>query len=47
MLAFEEKKKSPATIKVVGVGGGGMNAIERMVSMNLEGVELIAMNTDE
>jgi len=47
MLAFEEKKKSPAMIKVVGVGGGGMNAIERMVSMNLEGVELIAMNTDE
>lgn len=47
MLAFEEKKKSPATIKVVGVGGGGMNAIERMVTMNLEGVELIAMNTDE
>lgn len=47
MLAFEEKKKSPATIKVVGVGGGGMNAIERMVSMHLEGVELIAMNTDE
>ena len=47
MLAFEEKKKSPAMIKVVGVGGGGMNAIERMVSMNLAGVELIAMNTDE
>lgn len=47
MLAFEDKKKSPATIKVVGVGGGGMNAVERMVSMNLEGVELIVMNTDE
>lgn len=47
MLAFEEKRRSPATIKVVGVGGAGMNAVERMVSMNLEGVELIVMNTDE
>ena len=47
MLAFEDRKKSPAMIKVVGVGGGGMNAVERMVSMNLEGVELIVMNTDE
>lgn len=46
MLAFEEEK-SPATIKVVGVGGAGMNAIERMVSLNLQGVEMIAMNTDE
>lgn len=46
MLAFEEDK-SPAIIKVVGVGGAGMNAIERMVALNLSGVEIIAMNTDE
>ncbi|RME90682.1 MAG: cell division protein FtsZ, partial [Candidatus Hydrogenedentota bacterium] len=48
MLAFdEEEKSSPAIIKVVGVGGAGLNAVERMVSMKLEGVELIVMNTDE
>ena len=47
MLAFEESEKSPAIIKVVGVGGAGMNAVERMVAYNLQGVELIVMNTDE
>jgi len=47
MLAFEDEVKSPAIIKVVGVGGAGMNAVERMVSLNLKGVELICMNTDE
>ncbi len=47
MLAFEDNDKSPATIKVVGVGGAGMNAVERMVNKNLRGVELICMNTDE
>lgn len=47
MLAFEENNQSPAVIKVVGVGGAGMNAIERMVALELTGVELISMNTDE
>ncbi|MDH5719964.1 MAG: cell division protein FtsZ [Spirochaetia bacterium] len=47
MLAFEEEEKSPAIIKVVGVGGAGMNAVERMFNLNLSGVEIIAMNTDE
>ena len=47
MLAFDESEKSPAIIKVVGVGGAGMNAIERMLSLNLRNVELIAINTDE
>ena len=47
MLAFDESEKSPAIIKVVGVGGAGMNAIERMASLNLRNVELIALNTDE
>lgn len=47
MLAFEDAEKSPATIKVVGVGGAGMNAVERMVNLKLKGVELICMNTDE
>ncbi len=35
-----------ATIKVVGVGGGGTNAVNRMVSEGLGGVEFIAINTD-
>lgn len=47
MLAFEENIQSPAVIKVVGVGGAGMNAVERMVVLDTKGVELIAMNTDE
>ena len=35
-----------AKIKVVGVGGGGSNAVNRMISLGLEGVEFIAVNTD-
>ena len=37
---------SPAKIKVVGVGGGGGNAVERMIKSGLTGVEFWAMNTD-
>ncbi len=35
-----------AVIKVVGVGGGGTNAVNRMVDAGLGGVEFIAVNTD-
>ncbi|MDR0436651.1 MAG: cell division protein FtsZ [Propionibacteriaceae bacterium] len=35
-----------AVIKVVGVGGGGVNAVNRMIDANLKGVEFIAINTD-
>ena len=35
-----------AVIKVVGVGGGGTNAINRMVEAGVKGVEFIAVNTD-
>src|SRR5512137_1185363 len=35
-----------AKIKVVGVGGGGCNAVDRMISEGLQGVEFIAINTD-
>ncbi|MDY2941989.1 MAG: cell division protein FtsZ [Varibaculum sp.] len=35
-----------ANIKVVGIGGGGVNAVNRMVEVNLEGVEFVAINTD-
>jgi len=37
---------SPAKIKVIGCGGGGCNAITRMVREEIQGVEFIAMNTD-
>lgn len=47
MLYMEEEKTSPVTIKVVGVGGGGMNAVSRMAIANLKGVEFIVVNTDE
>jgi cell division protein FtsZ len=37
---------NPAKIKVIGMGGGGCNAITRMVREEIQGVEFIAMNTD-
>ncbi len=37
---------TPAVIKVVGVGGGGCNAINRMIDAGVKGVEFIAVNTD-
>src|SRR5688572_32872110 len=36
----------PAKIKVIGVGGGGGNAVNRMIVSNLRGIEFIAANTD-
>ncbi|EPG65626.1 cell division protein FtsZ [Leptospira wolffii] len=48
MLRFEEEEKtSPAIIKVLGIGGGGMNAVARMANSSLRGVEYVIMNTDE
>jgi len=35
-----------ATIKVIGVGGGGMNAVDRMIDAGVTGVDFVAMNTD-
>jgi cell division protein FtsZ len=43
---IEEEARNGARIKVVGVGGGGCNAVARMVREGLEGVEFHAMNTD-
>jgi cell division protein FtsZ len=37
---------NPAKIKVIGLGGGGCNAVTRMVREDIQGVEFIAMNTD-
>ncbi len=43
---FSSEKASPTVIKVVGVGGGGGNAINRMISAGLKKVQYLAMNTD-
>ena len=40
-------EKTPARILVIGVGGAGNNAVNRMIDENVEGVELIAINTDQ
>ena len=39
-------KDLQAKIKVVGIGGGGCNALDRMIESGLEGVDFIALNTD-
>lgn len=46
MFELEEVGRLVAKIKVVGVGGGGGNAVNSMVAANLFGVEFIAVNTD-
>src|SRR4051812_31756119 len=43
---LEEEARTGTRIKVIGVGGGGCNAVARMVAEGLEGVEFYAMNTD-
>ena len=45
-LTLDEEGRCGARIKVVGVGGGGSNAVNRMVQGGLEGVEFIVFNTD-
>jgi cell division protein FtsZ len=45
-LKLDEEGRAGARIKVVGVGGGGSNAVNRMVQAGLEGVEFIVANTD-
>ncbi len=46
MIEFEENKNMAAKVKIIGIGGGGNNAINTMISYNLTGVEFIAANTD-
>ncbi|HHU51496.1 MAG TPA: cell division protein FtsZ [Firmicutes bacterium] len=46
MLQFEVTNQQFASIKVIGVGGGGSNAVNRMIEAGLQGVEFIAINTD-
>jgi cell division protein FtsZ len=45
-LKLDEEGRTGARIKVVGVGGGGSNAVNRMVQAGLDGVEFIIANTD-
>ena len=46
MDRIREPKNYMAVIKVVGIGGGGMNAVNRMVASRIRGVEFVAINTD-
>lgn len=47
LLDFDIDMEQFAQIKVIGVGGGGNNAVNRMISAGLRGVEFIAINTDK
>jgi cell division protein FtsZ len=46
MFELDNNEKAVAKLKVIGVGGAGGNAINRMVESGLQGVEFIALNTD-
>lgn len=46
MLDFDTNVDALAVIKVIGVGGGGNNAVNRMIEHGVQGVEFIAVNTD-
>jgi cell division protein FtsZ len=45
-ISFNEEPLSDAKIKVIGVGGGGGNAVNRMIDAGVEGIEFIVANTD-
>ncbi|MCR4374438.1 MAG: hypothetical protein NUW22_06275, partial [Acidobacteria bacterium] len=47
ILLDEDQTRTGARIKVIGVGGGGSNAVNRMVKAGLTGVEFIVANTDQ
>ena len=46
MIHFDLPKEKSSIIKVMGVGGGGSNAVNHMFSQNIEGVNFIICNTD-
>ena len=46
MLQFDTNDKKGAVIKVIGIGGGGCNAVNQMVEAELRGIDYIAVNTD-
>jgi cell division protein FtsZ len=45
-ISFNEEPRNDAKIKVIGVGGGGGNAVNRMIDTGVEGIEFIVANTD-
>ena len=45
MIEFDENKNLSAKVKIIGIGGGGNNALNTMISSQLSGVEFIAANT--
>jgi cell division protein FtsZ len=45
-FSFDDEPRPGARIKVIGVGGGGGNAINRMISVGMEGVDFLVVNTD-
>src|SRR5690606_22937644 len=46
IFEFEDGAAQNARMKVIGVGGGGNNAVNRMIAEDLDGVEFISVNTD-
>ncbi len=44
---LDESTESVVSIKIIGVGGGGNNAVNRMIESNIKGVEFVAVNTDK
>ena len=46
MIHFDLPKEKSSIIKVIGIGGGGSNAVDHMYSQNIEGVNFIICNTD-
>jgi cell division protein FtsZ len=46
VLKIVDNEKEQTTIKVVGIGGAGCNALNTMISSNIDGVEYVAINTD-
>ena len=45
-ISFNEEPRNDAKIKVIGVGGGGGNAVNRMIEAGMDGIEFIVANTD-
>jgi len=45
-ISFNEEPRNDAKIKVIGVGGGGGNAVNRMIESGMEGIEFVVANTD-
>ena len=45
-MSFEDKYNEKAMLKVIGIGGGGCNAVNRMIENDVQGVEYVAINTD-